>query len=133
MNLSASSKFQERLLFATADGVSVSCRSFSVAKIPNSFARTVVKFLRFSHITSVLKSPHWLKVKERIDYKLLSHTYKVLTTSQPIYLFKLVSVQSSCSTRSLCVRHVSINITYLLTYLPYPNFVRTILLKLPSY
>jgi len=38
---------------------------------------------RFSHITSVIKSLNWLKVKERIEYKLLSLTYKVLTTSQP--------------------------------------------------
>ena len=28
---------------------------------------------RFSHIIPVLKSLQWLKVKERIEYKLLSH------------------------------------------------------------
>jgi len=43
-----------------------------------------------------------VKVMQRIDYKLLSLTYKVFTTSQPMYLSKLVSVQSphTCSTRS---------------------------------
>jgi len=35
----------------------------------------------------------WLKVKERIEYKLLSLTYKVLTTIQPTYFSKLVTVQ----------------------------------------
>ena len=29
---------------------------------------------------------HWLKINERIEYKLLSRTHKVLTTSQPDYL-----------------------------------------------
>ena len=37
---------------------------------------------------------------ERIEYKLLSLTYKVLTTSQPDYLHNLISVQSTGRTRS---------------------------------
>ena len=44
-------------------------------------------------ITPILKSLHWLKVNERIEYILLSVTYKVLTTSQPSYLNNLISVQ----------------------------------------
>ena len=35
-----------------------------------------------------------------IEYKLLSLTYKVLTTSQPDYLHNLISVHSTCRTRS---------------------------------
>ena len=42
---------------------------------------------------------HWLKIKHRIDYKILSLTYKVLTTSQPSYLYNLISVQPHRSTR----------------------------------
>jgi len=38
---------------------------------------------------------HWLKINERIEYKLLSLTYKVLATSQPDYLHNLISVQST--------------------------------------
>ena len=41
-----------------------------------------------------------LVYSERIDYKLLSLTYKVLTTTQPPYLHKLISVQRPRSTRS---------------------------------
>ena len=70
-------------------------------------ARTVVKSPKFSHITPVIKSLHWLKIKERIEYKLLSLTYKVLTTSQPTYLSKLVTVQSPRSTRSSSVVTIS--------------------------
>ena len=43
---------------------------------------------------------HWLKINERIEYKLLSLTYKVLTTTQPSYLYNLVTVQPPRSTPS---------------------------------
>jgi len=52
------------------------------------------------HITPILRSVHWLKINERIECKLLSLTYKVLTTSQPDYLHNLISVQSAGRTRS---------------------------------
>ena len=61
---------------------------------------TVVKAPKSSHITPILRSLHWLKINERIEYKLLSLTYKVLKTSQPDYLHNLTSVQSTCRTRS---------------------------------
>jgi len=53
-------------------------------QIQNYLARAVVKAPESSHITPILKSLHWLKVNERIEYKLLSLTYNVLTTSQPV-------------------------------------------------
>ena len=48
-------------------------------QIQNSLARAVVKAPKFSHTTPILRSLHWLKITERIEYKLLSLTYKVLT------------------------------------------------------
>ena len=68
--------------------------------IQNSLARAVVQSPKSCHITPVLRSVHWLKINERIEYKLLSLTYKVLTTNQPPYLHHLISVQPSRSTRS---------------------------------
>ena len=68
--------------------------------IQNSLARAVVRAPKSSHISPALKSLHWLKIKQRIDYKILSLTYKVLTTSQPSYLYNLISVQPHRSTRS---------------------------------
>jgi len=53
-----------------------------------------------NHITLVLRSLHWLKITERIEYKLLSLTYKVLTTTQPSYLHNLITVQPPRSPRS---------------------------------
>ena len=65
-----------------------------------SLAHAVVKAHKSSHITPILKSLHWLKVNERIEYKLLSLTYEVLTTTQPNYLNNLISVQPFRSTLS---------------------------------
>ena len=59
--------------------------------IQNSLARAVVKAPKFCHVTPILKSLHWLKINECIEYKLLSLTYKALTTAQPLH--SLISVQ----------------------------------------
>jgi len=69
-------------------------------QIQNCLASTVVKAPKSSHITPILRSLHLLKINERIEYKLLSLTYKVLTTSQSDYLHYLISVQSTGRTRS---------------------------------
>ena len=71
--------------------------------IQNCLARTVVKAPKSSFVTPILRSLHWLKINERLEYKLLSLTYKVLTTSQPDYLHNLISVQTSGRTRSSSV------------------------------
>jgi len=61
--------------------------------IQNYLARTVVQAPKFKHITPILKSLHWLKVSERIEYKIISLTYKILNATQPSYLYDLVSIQ----------------------------------------
>jgi len=60
----------------------------------NSAARAVTKTPKFHHITPILKFLHWLKLNERIKYKVLSLTYKSLKTSQPSYLRSLHSFTS---------------------------------------
>ena len=71
--------------------------------IQNSLARAVVKAPKFCNVTPILKSLHWLKISERIEFKLLSLTYKALTTAQPSYLHSLISVQPPHGTRSSSV------------------------------
>jgi len=68
--------------------------------IVNSTARAVSKTPKFSHITPVLKSLHWLKIEQRIHYKVLSITYKTLQSRKPSYLHSLLNVQSYRATRS---------------------------------
>jgi len=55
-----------------------------------------------ANINPALKSLHWLEIKKCIDYKILSLTYKVLTTTQHayMYLYNLTSVQPHRRTRS---------------------------------
>jgi len=61
-------------------------------QIQKSLAHAVVKAPKSSHITPILRSPHCLKITECIEYKLLSLTYKVLTTTQPSYLHNFITV-----------------------------------------
>ena len=48
----------------------------------NYLARTVVKAPKCCHITPILRSLHWLRITEPIEYKLLSLTcYQILYAS----------------------------------------------------
>jgi len=76
----------------------------------------MVKAPKSSHITPILRSLHWLKINECIEYKLRSLTYKVLTTSQPYYLHNLISVQSTLQIE-LALRFLSPWLDY--PYLPH--------------
>jgi len=40
--------------------------------IQNSLARAVVKAPKFTHITPILKSLHWLKINEHVEHNTLS-------------------------------------------------------------
>jgi len=55
--------------------------------IQNSLARAVVRAPRFTHTTPILKSLHWLKINERIEYKILSLTFKLRGESSHFLLF----------------------------------------------
>src|SRR6218665_2354089 len=68
--------------------------------IQNSLARAVTRTPRHHHITPVLKSLHWLKIPERIPFKVLSLTCNSLQSSQPTFLRELFTIQPTRSTRS---------------------------------
>jgi len=76
--------------------------------IQNSLPRAVVAAPRSSDSDQILKSLHWLKVHERIEYKIISTTYKVLQSSSPHYLRDIIAIQPSRSTR----RHWSLSFTH---------------------
>ena len=61
-------------------------------QIQSSLARTIVRFCH-NIITPLLRSLQWIRITERIEYKLLSLTYKVLTTTVLPYLHNHISVQ----------------------------------------
>ena len=61
--------------------------------IQNTLARTVANLKRGDHITPTLQSLHWLKINERISYKLLSLTFTALSSNKPAYLSDLLHIQ----------------------------------------
>ena len=76
------------------------CHIKRLQLIQNAAARATVNCSRYHHITPILKSLHWLKVPQRIQYKVLSITYSVLQSQQPSYLHRLLSFEPTRCTRS---------------------------------
>jgi hypothetical protein len=76
---------------------------FRLQLVLNSAAHAVTNTPKFHHITPILKSLHWLKISEHIHSKILSITYKCLLSDKPAYLRKLLTVQSTSTTRSASV------------------------------
>src|SRR6218665_3855513 len=69
--------------------------------IQNALACAATKTPKHHHITPVLKKLHWLKIPERIEYKVISLTYNTLQSSQPsLYQRQLFTIQPPRSTRS---------------------------------
>ncbi|HEY5138311.1 MAG TPA: hypothetical protein VIJ25_03195, partial [Methylococcales bacterium] len=69
-------------------------------RIQNTLARTVVSSPKFSHASPIIRSLHWLKINERIQYKVISTTFKTIATSKPSYLRSLLTLQPQGRTRS---------------------------------
>ena len=77
--------------------------------VQNTLARVVAQKPRFCHITSVLADLHWLPIRHRINFKIVTIAFKVLHFRQPSYLAALVpryvptrSLRSS-SSLSICI------------------------------
>ena len=65
---------------------SLSCRDLKKLQcVQNSLARIVTRTSKFSHITPVLRSLHWLPIKHRIRFKTASIIFKFLHTGTPAY------------------------------------------------
>ena len=54
--------------------------------VQNTAARVVTRTSRYCHITPILKALHWLPVQYRLQYKILTHTYKALHDQSPVYM-----------------------------------------------
>ena len=77
------------------------CHIKRLQLVQNAAARAIITNCSKSrHISPALKSLHWLKVQERIHYKIISLTYNALQHQQPTYLYNRLSFQPSRSTRS---------------------------------
>ena len=74
----------------------------AVVGILTKTPRILTKTPRRDHITEVLIDLHWLRIEERIVYKLLILTFKAfIDRTAPLYLCELIEQQkSSTNTRS---------------------------------
>ena len=60
-------------------------------RVQNATARILSKTSKYTHITPVLKELHWLPVMERIKFKILLLTWKIVNGLAPHYLDDLIS------------------------------------------
>ena len=66
-----------------------------IQSVLNAAARLIVNLKHSDHITDALVSLHWLRVPERIRYKIAVLSYKVLHDTAPRYLTYLVDEHSA--------------------------------------
>ena len=63
--------------------------------VQNALAWFVTGVSKYTHITSTLRTLHWLPIRQRITFKTLVLVYKYLTTGQPKYFAPYLSLYKS--------------------------------------
>ena len=87
-----SSLFLSRIDYCNA--LLVGCPNYTIdrlQRVQNKAARITSLTRPHDHITPVLKSLHWLPVKERIDFKILCQSFKAFNRISPSYLQELLT------------------------------------------
>jgi len=60
--------------------------------VPNAAARPIFRLRRYDHITDALAVLHWLRLSQRVDYKVAVMAFRALNGLSPSYLDQLVRV-----------------------------------------
>ena len=68
-------------------------------RVQNAAARLILGYRKHESITPGLIELHWLPVRYRIQFKIATITFKVLSTNEPAYLRKLLDIQPPTRTR----------------------------------
>jgi hypothetical protein len=91
------------------------CVLYNLQKVQNSAARTLTGAKRVDHITPFLKGLHWLPIKRRVEFKILTLMYKIKMGCAPRYLSDLVQVQEPSRSLRSTKEHKFIEpVTYLI-------------------
>ena len=90
--------------------------------VQNALARFVTSASKFTHLTSSLKTLHWLPIRQHIIFKTLVLAYKYLITCQPKYFASYLSLyKSAMNTRcSNPKKYVPPGSAFLFFYMIYP-------------
>ena len=96
-------------------------------RLQNAAARLISNVPRYSHITPVLCSLHWLPVKFRVDLKILLLTFKAIYGHAPDYLIDLITIKEFRAIISVQLE-VLFHLLPLIygTICPFTSFLRTI-------
>ena len=96
-------------------------------RLQNAAARLISNVPRYSHITPVLCSLHWLPVKFRIDLKILLLTFKAIYGHAPDHLIDLITIKEFRAIISVQVAVVLFHLLPLIygTICPFTSFLRT--------
>ena len=71
-------------------------------RIQNQAARILTRTIRRDHVTEGLIDLHWLKIKERIVYKILILTFNAfIDRTAPLYLCELIEQQNTTTNTRL--------------------------------
>ena len=90
------------------------CKSFVLQNIQNSAARLILGLSKFEHITPALQQLHWLPIRYRIQFKLMTIVYKAVRNEAPEYIRDLIELkQSNYSLRSVNGTNLSIRRSHL--------------------
>jgi hypothetical protein len=77
------------------------CLVRRLQSVQNAAARLIYNLRRSDHITDALASLHWLRIPERVVFKVAVLTFKVLHGSAPEYLGPVVRVADLPGRRTL--------------------------------
>ena len=69
-------------------------------RIQNQAARMLTRSPRRNHITSVLRELHWLRISDRIIFKILILTHKAFHGVAPVYLCELITKYEQATVRT---------------------------------
>ena len=61
-------------------------------RVQNAVARLTTGTAKFSHITPVLRTFHWLPIKQRVQFKMLILVFKAINGLAPNYITNLVNI-----------------------------------------
>ena len=103
--------------------------------IQNALARAISQTPLHSPISPVLHSLHWLKIEQRIQYKIISITHNLLHNATPSYLYRLFNIQPTRPKRSsncLCLAHPKLTSRLKFSDRCFRNAVPSLWNKLPT-
>jgi len=74
-------------------------------RIKKSVARIVTNTRKYDHITPILKTIHWLPIRQRIHFRILLITYKSINNMAPKYCVNWCPLESHPETSDHLVRY----------------------------